>query len=148
MYIFFYFSISSTQLLPADTLGVVKNLEPPTLEEAEVLGVSHVHVYPSCSNAACFNRKLVDHKCPNCSTSYPDHTEPHSIVCNVAISKDDEIQELTLFKPQIQVLINDDEFPMDDKDALEERVLACVPIKISFTPSPKKDKTVLSLARI
>ena len=83
----------------------VKGLEMRYTNEGELVAISNVHIYDSCSTARCYNKKLNSEKtCTSCGTSYTDDIA-RAVVCNVGVMIGDSVKELTLFRPQVENLI-------------------------------------------
>lgn len=62
--------------------------------------------------------------------------------------KDDEMTELTLFDKHVKELLQGtNQEIVEDTDTFSSALTAFLPVKISFTPSPKKDKTVSSFKK-
>ncbi|CAC5405281.1 unnamed protein product [Mytilus coruscus] len=83
--------------------------------------------------------------CPTCSEANDEQNNNTSVVCSVLINKDDEFKELTLFTPQVEELLQEPISP--EKKQVENNLLSCIPMKIKYIESPKKDSTVSKIKR-
>ena len=119
----------SFEFLPADTIEHTKG--SPTYDQTgELIGLSSVHEYHSCSREQCFNKKLDNNKCPKCNTEYTDNNNNKSAICTVAIQQQSEINNFTLFPTQLQQILHTEE-KFTSKEQVEEAILNIVPAKVS-----------------
>lgn len=144
--------ITVFQIVPADTITEVKGFESQTFQETgEIIGMASVNVYSSCQKPGCFNKKLVNDKCSKCNTIYTQEECNSSAVCNVLVNKSDsdETVELTLFDTQIKELLRGTGKQIDgNAEEFTAEILKIIPAKVTYTPSPKKDKTLSSFRKV
>ena len=137
--------------MPNDTIKEVKGFENKFQEEGEVIGFTSINVYEACTNSACYHKKLVNKECPTCHRQYSSETEnvsQRSAVCNIMVDTGKETpEEITLFDTHIKELLQTQQIPESNED-FELKVNELPPSRVSFTPSPKKDKTVCSFMLI
>ena len=113
--------------------------------------MSSVHIFPACEKSGCFHRGLKDKTCPKCNTVYSDlEKATKSAVCEVLITKPDtNTEEVTLFHSQIEELLRGtDKQIQPDEDKFMADVIEILPVKVTYTPSPKKDKTLYSFKKL
>ena len=117
-------------------------------EEGDVVAISSMNVYSSCTRQPCYNKKLSDNKCPKCNTQYDGKNDHKSVVCTVAVEQNEDIKEITLFSPQVKELLQQKEVKIETIDCLEESILQNLPIKVGFTKSPNKDSNTVSAFKV
>ncbi|MEW8546656.1 MAG: hypothetical protein AB2693_24330 [Candidatus Thiodiazotropha sp.] len=132
-----------------DLIQEVKPFENRFQEEGDIIAVSSVNVYFSCTNHACYNKKLASGVCPTCKKRYSGEEKKNvSAVCGIMVMKDDEeMEELTLFNTQIQEILGSP-LEVTDDDEFTSSLTEKLPVKVTYTPSPKKDKTVCSFKKL
>ena len=83
-----------------------------------------MNTYESCSRQACYQKKLIQNKCPKCLTIYKDGEASKSVVCTAAIQIDDDIETVTLFTPQVKELMKNNDFTLDQQTStVEDNIL-------------------------
>ena len=86
--------------------------------------------------------------CPTCQKNYSPEEQPYTSVvctCNILVTtEEDDVQELTLFDSQIKQLLQTPDVPETNEQFENTFTNLQQPIKVSLTPSPKKDKTFTS----
>lgn len=113
--------------------------------------MSSVHIFPACEKSGCFRRGLKEKTCPKCNTVYSDfENTSKSAVCEVLVTKPDKnTEELTLFHSQIEELLRGTNKQIQpDEDKFLSDVMEILPVKVTYTPSPKKDKTLSSFKKL
>ena len=142
-----FFSVSAFfQIVPNDTITDCIIPVAPPQEMADILGVERTSVYRKCLNKPCFGCKMVDEKCPKCSST--TFAPSLGVVCRILTQQGDDFDSLTLFREQVDTILSSSSVSLDecvDAEAVENAVISCLPVRVSFVPSPKKDKTVSSL---
>ena len=133
------------QFLPAGTIQQTKG-SPTFDEEGEIIGLSSVNLYQSCSREQCFNKKLENNTCPKCNTTYSESNNNNSVVCSVAIQQKSEINNYTLFSPQVKQILQTEE-KFTSAEQVEEAILNILPAKVGFTKSPKKNSNTVTVIK-
>lgn len=90
-------------------------------EEGEIVAISSVNLYSSCKRQACFQKKLIENKCPKCLIDYSGESSAVSVMCSVAIQQHDEIETKILFTPQVIELLNNEQFSLHSKEEVEKK---------------------------
>ena len=89
--------------------------------------------------------------CRSCAKKYTPDTAGIGVILDVSVAEQDkdEIRELTLFTPQVEKILkakNMDTTLATPTQEIEDSLVEALPTEISFTPSPKKTKTVVSFS--
>lgn len=113
---------------------------------ASVIGLSSFKKYESCPNKTCFGKKLLNNTCPNCKKTYNEKESTMSVVCSVMLEDDEHnFDQVSLFTKQVTEICSLD--LTRSEQSLQEDFVKCLPCKINYTKSPKKDSTIVQLRK-
>ena len=130
-------------MIPNTDISVSKAPLPGTIaqEIGQIVGIDSIMSYPSCRACKTSTKLLNDNICKQCKKQYQEGNLPQAFIVEVMVEKPDEEepQMIKLFNSQLQQLLP--QLPETDAE-VSDSLFEMLPRSISFTPSPKKDKTL------
>ncbi|XP_076080095.1 uncharacterized protein LOC143050876 [Mytilus galloprovincialis] len=133
---------SSIEILPTPEEDDISSNEEDSEDEnanysinGNLIGLDSSNNYRCCLNEKCYYKKVNDKfTCPKCGNIFTPTTAGHAVVLKTLIQCDQKMQKLTIFTPQLKVLLESATIPVN-RTNLNEAISSLkkkLPLKVFF----------------